>query len=274
MRINRRLSALIFGVSLLVAAGQSSAGILSKILTVGDYGRLNQRKVPVIGPDACAPTSVVNSLKYLEKTYSQFENKLIPDQTADKDGDGDVDEDDHMIAAAEDLGKNYMSTTSPGGTGDTNMINGKKNYLQKKAPGAILTSTHSGSSSATATWIYQQLARSADVEAGITWPAPPGHWITVYGIEWNTQTNTGSLYFIDPDPGNTNDSAKLIEGTLDLDGTKLRLTYPGVGGATGHIDLVVSEIPEPATMSLVGLGLLAVLRRRRKLARRSLGEGG
>jgi len=237
------------------------------------YRHLDQRKVPVIGNCACAPTSAVNSFVYLQKKYPQlYDSKLI----------GDPDNEQQLINAVTALGE-LMGTTCPGGTADAMMAYGKAKYIEDNIPGVTkyraMDNGTWGAPGAKPAWfeentyptwkfIYEELKACEDVEIGFTRPDNSGHWVTVYEFKFTDTDNDGeidagetaTLGFIDPWGGTDN------VGTLTQDASgHLVVAY---GNDAGTIDVAISEspIPEPMTVGLLGMGLSVVtwLRRRRR----------
>lgn len=249
------------------------------------FGTLNQQEVGLIGDSACAPTSVVNSFVYLEQRYPAiFGRSLVPEITVD----GQYDPDELKAVALTLAGEAYMNTTDADGTQDGYMAYGKEKYMGERAPDktlyrAVAEGAWDGPAGMQPDWyqagtvptiefLYEALAGAFDVEVGVTWTSPGetgGHWITAYGLTFDTLTQVGSLSFIDPW------QAADITGMIEILNGKIQLTYQG-GAAdpdtlTSIIDIIVAEtaaaIPEPAVLLLFGAGglTLLVVRRRRKV---------
>jgi hypothetical protein len=137
----------------------------------------------------------------------------------------------------------------------------------------------------TAQFIYDQLKAGQDVEMGFLWwdgtDYVGGHVVTATGIDWDPDTNTGTISFIDPWG-----AVEIPDAVLtDHDGF-LQLTYAGGAsggglGADGNTPTLgdpdnpddertadiafayaESPVPEPASMSLLCVGAAGLLRRR------------
>ena len=116
---------------------------------------------------------------------------------------------------------------------------------------AVYAGTHMSQATAASDGLVVDVLRASDNFVLATGTYQPGAW---------------------NNPGNVNLSAAL-QGTLQYtgDGTgdvKIRVSslVPGSARFGGEIDNISVDIPEPATMSLLVLGGLAVLRRRRRRA--------
>ena len=131
------------------------------------YGNLNQNIVPIWGNVACAPTAAVNSFVYLQNKYpGVYDNKLVPAQGQDLDGDGDVDQTDHMIAVVQTLGgANYMNTVANNGTFSDDFIYGKSKYIEEKVPGWTIYEAQSK-------WAWQRP------------PIPKPNWVQTIDPTW------------------------------------------------------------------------------------------
>ncbi|WP_295426668.1 PEP-CTERM sorting domain-containing protein [uncultured Thiodictyon sp.] len=269
------------GASLALLPLPGNAAIIAAYNDPNLFGTLNQKDVVLIGDSACAPTSVVNSFVYLEQRYPAiFGRSLVPEITVDDQ----YDTAELRAVALTLAGPNYMATTEQSGTQDGYMAYGKEKYMEEKIPDktlyrAVAEGAWDGPSGMQPDWyqartvptiefLYEALSGAFDVEVGVTWTTPGetgGHWITAYGLLFDTLTEKGTLDFIDPW------LAVRITGDLILSGGKLQLTYTG-GAAedetlTSTIDIIVAETPEPAVVFLFGAGGLTLLfiRRRRKV---------
>lgn len=283
----RRLRPLcLAGASLALLPLPGNADIISAYNDPSLFGRLKQEDVGLIGDSACAPTSVVNSFVYLEQRYPAiFGRSLVPDT----DSDQAYDPEELKAVALTLAGEAYMNTTDADGTQDGYMAYGKEKYMGERAPDktlyrAVAEGAWDGPAGLQPDWyqagtvptiefLYEALSGAFDVEVGVTWTSPGetgGHWITAYGLTFDTLTQEGSLSFIDPW------EAVDLTGLLEiLPSGQIQLTYQG-GAAdpdtlTSIIDIIVAEtaaaIPEPAVLFLFGAaGLtLLVVRRRRKV---------
>jgi len=233
-----------------------------------EYGHVSQLDPGIInGNAACGPTATINSFIYLQNHYGL--TGLVP---------GDP------IDAVNELGRDMGLTA--GGVTDDNFVTGKRTYLDLYAPGQIYMhgvddQGAGGLTMGIPSWqfIYEELSACEDVEVGFSWVGESsGHWITATSFHFTDNdgdqtidaSETATLDFIDPWGGVETPAVELL-GTLTMgnDGF-LNLTYAGGaagGGATGRIDIVVSEspVPEPLTMVSAFLavsGLGAYLRKR------------
>src|SRR5688572_14959976 len=115
--MNRLLCALLVASLALICFDNRAAAAAidySASENAADFGHLRQADLDGCGNlanEGCGPSAAVNSFLFLQKTYPDvYGGKLIPGAGADQDNDGDIDEYDGLIAAAEDLADNYMAT--------------------------------------------------------------------------------------------------------------------------------------------------------------------
>jgi hypothetical protein len=226
------------------------------------YGHLNQNNVPGWGSYACGPTSVVNSFVYLQNAYEAiYDNKLVPG--------GD------LISVVETLGLDaYMKTKTDETTYVDRLAYGKHKYIEEKVPGVTLYSAESmwgwyspGSkpdwyetyTTPTKNFLYDELKKCADVE--ILFQGGAAHYVTVCSFDWMDGNGNATIDrsectidYIDPWVGAWG-NCKLWE-----QGGRMYTDYAG----ESWIGAVITEIPEPATVLLLGLGGLALLRMRRQ----------
>jgi len=114
------------------------------------------------------------------------------------------------------------------------------------------------------TWdFYETQLKACEIPiVGIEWDGG-GHWMV--GTGWDVDGSEKDMGFHDPNfsyPGGEEYYDWDLTGGHLADGF-INFSYLGHDASVTCI-LSVSQIPEPATMSLLGVGLLAVLRRRRK----------
>lgn len=274
----------IFGISLLATIPSPALATLWEIDKGAElYGWLDQDDIPSnsqgnIGSMACGPTAAVNSFVYLEKKYSYlYGSLLIPDTV-----NNDIYDYSELIAVANTLiGSDYMKTTIQNGTEHDDFIMGKQKYINQQAPN---TTTYLAQDfwakdywSADVwgirpwwvdpiipTWgfIYQELLHCEDVE--ILLNGGYNHYLTLYGLSWNDQTNKGLIQFIDPGTGAKGSADVWLDMSFVYENSTswLRTSY---GGRESQITVVVSEspVPEPSSLMLMALGVLLMVQRLR-----------
>ena len=242
--------------------GQSSHDFIANLADRWDYGNIDQNSPGIDnGNVACGPTSVVNSFIYLENRYGL--DGLIPHT------DGNTPEED-AIDTVNKLEQEMQLDPNDGVT-DPNFINGKIDYINEVGLGDEVSvesqSKAVDGTTPTAEFLYEQLAKGQDVEVGISWNSPDGggHWVTATGMDFDTETGTGTLDFIDPWGGEE------LHGSLSLDEDgNLVLSYSGgaAGGggpsidggeqdpdnqgdaSSGTIDIIVAESPKDTPITL------------------------
>jgi len=233
-------------------------------LNSGQYGNLDQNHIPTIGSMACGPTSAINSFVFLQNAYpAVYDKSLVPDTN----GNGVIDEAE-MIAAAQVLaGSTYMDTTLANGTFWSDFTPGIHDYIEDRVPGVTSYSDkYFSDDSGSWDWIYDELVAGEDVEILIQkMPSGTGanHFLTVYGIDFNDSTLSGTLSYIDPWGGTTG------AASLWYAGGKLQILYGQGSWIYGGYSESPSGspppgIPEPGTLLLLGSGLIGLIAYGRK----------
>jgi hypothetical protein len=277
--ISVRLASLALVCTILLTP--ASAVFFSASIDQDLYGNLDQSDVPGIEGCACGPTSVVNSLVYLQNVAPHIygDNTLVPHS------EEPIPTTDMADVATILAGPDYMDTGNNNGTFIEDFIYGKHKYIEERAPGktryaaqvslewrdgvhntAPPQPTHQvpkpswvqDQTAATLEFIYNQIRDGEDVEVFVAFGGG-AHYLTVTGIEYDDTTNQGMLDFIDPSGGMPGDAS--ING-LNMNGV-IQLSYNG-GSSLFHA-VSESPIPEPMTIVLVTICLAALAAQRRRL---------
>jgi hypothetical protein len=203
MSMTRTGVAIMSSVMAFCAAGPAGADYWGVQKNTELYGNLNQFDVPDLGSQGCGPAAAVNSFWYLQNRYPDvYGADLVPPTGADWDEDGDVDEYDAWIAAANGLGLGFMDTDPDDGTDHDNFIMGKMEYIELLVPDQTryraqdpwAWDNHERPEWVTPirpTWdfLYEELAGCADIELLITlWPGG-GHYVTLTSFHWWDDNN-------------------------------------------------------------------------------------
>lgn len=280
----------------LLTGGLAQAETYDVRLPVAQYGWLDQYSVggDTAGAELCAPTSSTNVMTFLQNAYPE----VFPDNALTGSSYADWIDTDTTLR-----GPDLMDSVD--GTTEANFVFGISTYITQTMgfSGVAFAgrynfdewdgSTHPipdfvTDEMPTAGFIYQALSLGKGFIANLGYESGGGHVIAVNGLEWDTTTETGKLYFVDPlDPshydgsGNPEGPAKQTFGLLSLtDDGELELVYEQYHGdlpydpegnyrpATAVIRgaLAIAPVPEPGTLGLLVAGgaLLgfAVVRRR------------
>lgn len=260
-------------------------------LDLADYGWMDQYSLDTshnfVGNEACVPTSSTNALTYLQNAFPTLYGTSLSGTTY-----ADWQATDEAFITS-------MGTTPGNGTYYDQFVYVLQNYITVEKAFAFTQfasmfpannwSTQypdpvfNTNGHPTASFLSGALASQAAVLVSIEYTnGGGGHELLVNGLDWDEDTNTGMLYFVDPlDPSqNYNGSvvegtAKQSSGTLVLgSGGELRLTYNQYEGelpydennyedvtATLYGALAVS-IPEPGVYGLLALGGFVIAARR------------
>lgn len=246
------------------------------------YGNVDQQNVNIQPQGACGPTATVNSFVYLQNRSGV---SLIPD--SNQNNIIDLSE---QIAVVNIL--NGLMGNQGAGVTDQHFLEGKILYIgdagllgplsieargdfitPPTAPFEYVDSPYVDVVQTIPTWqfLWDQLRQGQDVEVGFTWNGmSEGHWVTADSFHFNDANDNmiidagevAQMDFVDPWGGIQ------LTGSLAMDlENHMVLTYVGGAagvGASGTINIIVAESPEPTSLALMGLGALVLCVWRRK----------
>ena len=279
-RLIRIFAVVLAGILIPVAA--VNAGTVQIQLPYVEFGHVYNTDTGLAGGIPvpwCAPTATANSFQFLESHYpAVYGNKLTGG---------------NVINMRNKLATGWLS---PGGVQRGGMIIGVQGasnrswwenkvwYIEDYAPGTTVfagmvetdpTGWHRGGDliwgSPIWQWLWQELLDGEDVEIGIDIGTSIGHALTLTSMSFNDldgdlqwdPNETRNIDYLDP-----NNPSMLFTGAVqqNLVGGRLQFWWNN-GGANPNgwatIDLAYSEsIPEPAALSVLVLGVVAMLRRR------------
>lgn len=209
------------------------------------FGNLNQHDLDkcVI---ACGPAAAVNSFVFLQRYYPFiYKNPLIDPWQSGAPGFYDAE-----VKLGNLLCKS-MGCQAPGGTTFTNFVAAKQGYFTSKnndVPTHINTYVDP-----TPEQLAFELNHNEDVEILMNFPDPDfkGHYVTLYDIDWDTLTESGSIHFIDGLDGK--------QHLATLVGNQVFYTEPDGTEHVGHISRAAAESPVPEPGSLMLFGTVAGL---------------
>jgi hypothetical protein len=282
------------------AASSEAAPILANLVAKDepkDFGNLAQgaTKCPQVN---CGATALVNSFVFLQKKYPKiYGSNLIGNKGANPTQK-------ELVAAADNLSCTFLGNCQPGviavGTPIGDFILGKQDYFTANAPNtttfeAQITETwgnpivvfHKGQgvlnkpafvadgTKPTAQFLYDQLKAGEDVEIVVRGPRV-NHYLTLTGIDWDPNKNTGKINVIDPATGRPTAPLSMALFTMGPNNGFLGTNYDNFAGAV-VLDAVAESptqqisfvAPEPASATLVAtaitaLGFLCIGRNRRR----------
>lgn len=218
------------------------------VINVGSYGWLDQYSLNeennFIGDEACVPTASTNAMTYLQNTSpSVFGSTLTGSSYADW-----VATDDFLIE--------LMNTQPFDGTDFYQLVYGLNEYItqihgysQVRFSGMFPDDTwfpsggfpkpdYITAGKPTIEFLTTALAGGSAALLSIEYPDNEGgHEVLANGLVWNTETQTGSIYFVDPLDPSQNYSpetplgpTKQTVGSIRQDGDRLVITYNQYAG--------------------------------------------
>jgi T5SS/PEP-CTERM-associated repeat protein len=194
---------------------------------VGLYGWLDQHSLDIsnnfIGNEACVPSSTVNGLTYLQNINPALYGTNLTGGTNISSTQGTTNSYQNWIRTDQILinlfGTEPATQTSSGGTSDNNNVKGTKVYLLRQgyysdiSVNQIPLDAYSNS----VVTLSNAISNTNEAVLGIiryTSTNGGGHCILLNGISWNSSSNNGTLYFVDPLNSTTNYSGTNVLGPV------------------------------------------------------------
>jgi len=278
----RLLTAVLFA-GVLIPVFTANAGWVTLQLPYAEYGHVYNTDSGLAGGNPvpwCAPTATANSFQFLESHYpAVYGNSLTGG---------------NVIGLRNTLATGWLS---PGGTQRSGMVSSpvgatdkdwwehKVWYIEDYAPNTTVfagmiesnpAGWHRGGDlvwgSPTWDFLWNEVADSEDVELKIDIGTSVAHALTLTSMKFDDQDGdlqwdlgeARDIDYLDP-----NNPSQLFTGAVqqNLAGTRLQFWWNnGAGGANQWATIegayTESPIPEPAVLSLLVLGIVALLRRR------------
>jgi hypothetical protein len=247
--------------------------------TAASFGNLNQNAkdgqnnfLVDCHSGACSPVSVVNAWAYLQGAFPGIYtgNKTLIGTNTNQIQTSD------LVNTANILGDTYMKScdacnpNGPGGTPIEDTMIGIQNYIQDFSPGTTTLAMQdfygwnvsaniqnrvaqpnyvAAGTAPTAQFIANALNANDAVEAYLLYASgKAAHYVTIKGINFNTDTSTGTATFIDPLGG----QATQVNIT-GFSAGNLNTNYGG--GASIRAVYVEAPVPENTTLLMMGIGL-------------------
>ena len=254
----------------IASASRVSAAIITAGEDPGEFGDLNQHNT-ACNNVACGPTAATNSFVFLQNTYPGiYGTSLVPSIPGNDFGQDEMDVADQLSTLMHTCN---LCNPGAGGTFIEDFIAGKQAYMQSVAPNMTIyaaqinfawrTTDPDGNDVGpkpsyvmdntvpTAQFIASEIAAGEDVEVFLA--GDVDHYITLFGITFDTVAKTGDIEYIDPDTGTVGVSP--ITG-MDMNGF-LDVTYGANSEVIAHA-VSESPVPEPAGVLLFGTALAII----------------
>ena len=189
------------------------------------YGWLDQHSLDTsnnfTGNEACGPTSLVNCLTYLQNLNPTLFSTNLTGGTNISSTQGSPNSYNNWITTDQTLiglmGTQPNSGSSPG-TSVTDLLAGGKVYLLRVGYYSDITIQNSN---ATIAGLINNLNNNDAVEALIRYTNDSGgHFLMLNGLDWNSVSNVGTLYFVDPlNPSQNYSNSSVLGPVLQTSGS-------------------------------------------------------